>query len=284
MLIDTHCHLDWNSFDPDRDEVIRRAVEAGVTRLVTIGVDVPSSRRALDLAEKHEAVYAAVGVHPNDCAGFDANTLKEIGALAHHPKVVAIGEIGLDYYWHTVDHDTQARAFQAQLELAADLHKPVIVHSRAAAPDVLTILEQYFTHHLSRDTASSLSETKMLPSIPAAKRPRGVGLVTGTLHSYFDDLSICQRAFAIGFFVGVTGPITFKKSGREREIVKQLPLERVLIETDAPFLTPAPHRGKRNEPAYVRYVAETIATVRGVAAAEVARQTTDNAERLFGWV
>lgn len=253
-LIDTHCHLDWKAFDLDRDAVIKRAVEAGVRRMITIGVDVPSSRRAIEIAEQYEAVHAAVGVHPNDCADFSAAWLGEIRLLAQHPKVVAIGEIGLDDYWHKVDRDTQARAFRAQLELAAEINKPVIIHSRDAAPDVVKALEDFVAQ------ASSLS---------------------GTLHSYFDDLGIARRAFALGLYIGITGPITFKKSDREREIVRQVPLERVLLETDAPFLTPAPHRGVRNEPAYVRHVAETIARVRGQPVEEIARQSTQNARQLF---
>jgi TatD DNase family protein len=253
-LIDTHCHLDWKDFDPDRAAVIDRAVAAGVTRMITIGVDVASSRRAIEIAEQHEAVYAAVGVHPNDCADFAAAALDEIRALAQHPKVVAIGEIGLDYYWQKVDHDTQARAFRAQLELAAEISKPVIIHSRDAALDVVTVLEEF------------------------TRQAR----LTGTLHSYFDDLDIARRVFAIGFYIGVTGPITFKKSDREREIIRQVPLDRVLLETDAPFLTPAPRRGERNEPAYVRHVAEAIARARGQAGDEIARQSTANAEAVFG--
>ncbi len=253
-LIDTHCHLDWNSFEADREAVINRAVEAGVTRMITIGVDVASSRRAIAIADQYEGVYAAVGVHPNDCADFDAATLQEIRSLAQHPKVVAIGEIGLDYYWQKVAHDTQARALRAQLELAAEINKPVIIHSRDAAVDVVALLEDFAPHVR----------------------------LTGTLHSYFDDLIIAQRVFALGFYIGVTGPITFKKSDRERDIIRQVPLDRVLLETDAPFLTPVPHRGKRNEPAYVRHVAETIAQVRGQAVADIARQSTRNAERLFG--
>ncbi|HZY42714.1 MAG TPA: TatD family hydrolase [Anaerolineae bacterium] len=256
MFVDTHCHLDWNAFDADRDAVIRRAIDGGVTRLLTIGVDVPSSRRAIELAEQYAGVYAAVGVHPNDCADFDTPMLQEVRSLAQHPKVVAIGEIGLDYYWHKVDHDVQARAFQAQLELAAELGKPVIVHSREAAGDTIEMLEN-FTRHSS--------------------------LITGALHSYFDDLAIMQRAFAIGFFCGVTGPITFKKSDRERDIIRQAPLDRLLIETDAPFLTPVPHRGQRNEPAYVRHVAETIAQVQGLTVDVVAQHTTLNANQLLGW-
>jgi TatD DNase family protein len=254
-LIDTHCHLDWNSFDADREAVIDRAVQAGVTRMITIGVDGPSSRRAIEIADRYEAVYAAVGVHPNDCAEFDEALLADIRSLAQHPKVVAIGEIGLDYYWHKVDHNVQARAFRAQLELAAELHKPVIIHSRDAVLDVLTMLEEFMQQ----------------------------AECTGTFHSYFDDLVVAQRAFAIGFCIGVTGPITFKKAEREREIIKQVPLDRVLIETDAPFLTPVPHRGARNEPAFVSHTAEMIAKVRGQSIEEVARQTTHNAEKLFGW-
>jgi len=254
-LIDTHCHLDWKAFDPDREAVIDRAVQAGVRRMITIGVDVPSSRRALEIAERHAAVSAAVGVHPNDCADFSAALLKEVRSLAQHPKVVAIGEIGLDYYWHTVDHETQARAFRAQLELAAEINKPVIIHSRDAAPDVVKVLED-FTAQAAR--------------------------LSGTFHSCFDDLELAQRVFRLGFYIGVTGPITFKKSDREREIVRQVRNDRLLLETDAPFLTPAPHRGQRNEPAYVRHVAETIAMVRGQPVEEIARQSTQNAERLFG--
>ena len=254
-FVDTHCHLDWNSFDADREVVIDRAVQAGVMRMITIGVDLPSSRRAIEIADQHAAVYAAVGVHPNDCADFDAATLTDIRALAQHPKVVAIGEIGLDYYWHKVAHEVQARAFRAQLELATELHKPVITHSREAAADVMAILEEF------------------------AKQAD----CAGTLHSYFDDLAIAQRAFAIGFYIGVTGPITFKKAEREREIIKQVPLERVLVETDAPFLTPVPHRGERNEPAFVSHTAAMIAKVCGLSIETVARQTTHNAEKLFGW-
>ncbi len=257
QLVDTHCHLDWNAFEPDREAVIQRALDAGVTRLVTIGVDVPSSRRAVELAQQYDAVYAAVGVHPNDCADFDGERLAEIRRLAQQPKVVAIGEIGLDYYWHKVDHETQARAFWSQLQLAAELNKPVIVHSRDAAGDVLTTLEAF--------TAQ-------------------VAPLRGTLHSYFDDPVIMQRAFDAGFYCGVTGPITFKKSDRERVIIGQAPLDRLLIETDAPFLTPVPHRGQRNEPAYVRHVAEAIAQARGISVDEVAAATTHNAFRLLGWV
>ena len=239
QLVDTHCHLDWRAFDPDRDEVVQRAIEAGVTRMVTIGVDLPSSRRAIELAEQYEPVYAAVGVHPNDCVDFDAGALAEVRSLAQHSKVVAIGEIGLDYYWHKVEPDAQARAFESQLDLAAELNKPVIIHSRDAAPDMIAVLDK----HIAQYAAHS---------------------VRGVLHSYFDDLHVIQQAFELGYFVGVTGPITFKKSDRERAIVGQLPLDRLPIETDAPFLTPVPHRGKGNEPPYVRRLAGTHARVKAI--------------------
>jgi len=257
-LVDTHCHLDWHTFDAERDEVIRRAVQAGVTRMVTIGVDVAGSRRAIELADRYPAVHAAVGVHPNDSAGFDDETLATLRALARHPKVVAIGEIGLDHYWKKVAPEVQTRAFQAQLELAADIGKPIIVHNRDATENVLAILSRHITRHAS--------------------------LVTpGILHSFSDDLAVARRAFDLGFLIGFGGAVTFKKSAGLRDLARAAPSDRYVLETDAPFLTPEPHRGRRNEPAYVQHVVECIAQARGVSFAEVARQTTANAARLFGW-
>ncbi len=250
-LIDTHCHLDWNKFDSDRDQVVQRAIEAGVTRMITVGVDIPSSRRAIELAEKYPAVYAAIGVHPNDCGDFDKSALDQVRLLACHERVVAIGEIGLDYYWQKTARDQQARAFEMQLDLAAEIHKPVIIHNREATQDVMKVI----TQHVSR--------------------------VTGVLHSFFDTIEVAQQAIGLGYSIGFTGPITFKKADRERAVAKEVPLDRILIETDAPFLTPEPHRGQRNEPAYVKHVAEMIAHVKGLTLDEVARQTTSNAEKLF---
>jgi TatD DNase family protein len=257
-LVDTHCHLDWRTFDADRDEVVRRAVDAGVTRMVTIGVDVASSRRAIELADRYPAVYAAVGVHPNDSAGFDGETLATIRALARHPKVVAVGEIGLDYYRKKVAPAVQAHAFEAQLALASEIGTPVIIHNRDAAEEVLTTLAQHFARC----------------SPPAA---------LGVLHAYFDSLETAQRAFDLGFLIGFGGAVTFKKSAALLELARAAPPDRFVIETDAPFLTPEPHRGRRNEPAYVRRVVECLAQARGVFFEEVARQTAANAARLFGW-
>ena len=255
-LVDTHCHLDWNAFDVDRDEVIRRAIGAGVARMVTIGVDAPSSRRALELAERYEAVYAAVGVHPNDAADFDNDALNELWALAQHSKVVALGEIGLDHYWKKVTPDKQAAAFAAQIELAIELGKPIIVHSRESMPDVLAILERY-----------AIGDTRC----------------SGVLHSFSGDVAAAQRAFELGLLIGVSGPITFKKADRLREIVRAAPIDRLVIETDAPFLAPVPHRGRRNEPAHVRLVAAHIARLRDMPFEILAGRTTANAARLFGW-
>ncbi len=256
-LVDTHCHLDWDKFDADREEIIRRAIDAGVTRMVTVGVNAASSRMAVELADQYEPVYAAVGVHPNDARGFDGNSLSEIRALAQYPKVVAIGEIGLDNYRQTAAPERQRIAFEAQLDLALDIGRPVIIHSRSAIDDVTNTLARKFTHHGST--------------------------FTGILHAFSGSLTVAQRAFEMGFLIGVGGPVTFKRSESLRELVRSAPLDRMVIETDAPFLTPEPRRGRRNEPACVRLVAERIALERRISVKEIAEQTTANAARLFGW-
>ncbi|MGH2592462.1 MAG: TatD family hydrolase [Anaerolineae bacterium] len=255
-LVDTHCHLGWRAFDADRDDVIRRAIDAGVTRMVTIGIDVASSRDAVTLAEQHAAVYAAVGVHPNDAAGFNEQVLDGIRALAQHPKVVAIGEIGLDNYWKKVSPEAQTQAFTTQLELAIELNKPVIIHNRDTTDAILSILERY----VIRDTQYA-----------------------GVLHSFSESVAVAQRAFELGFLIGISGPITFKKSQHLRELVRAVPPDRFVIETDAPFLAPEPRRGRRNEPAYVKHIADQIARERRVSIEDIAGQTTVNAARLFGW-
>lgn len=257
-LVDTHCHLGWHKFDADRDEVVQRAVDVGVERMVTIGIDVPSSRDAIALAERYTAVYAAVGVHPNDSAGFNNQWLSEIRTLAEHPKVVAIGEIGLDAHWKKVAPETQAYAFEAQLDLAAALGKPVIIHHRNATDEILTTLEQRPTHHASP-------------------------VIRGVLHSFSETIEDAQRAFDLGFLIGFSGPVTFKKSHELRELTRAIQADRFVIETDAPFLAPEPRRGRRNEPANVKYIAERIAHERRVRVEEIAEQTTANAARLFGW-
>ena len=254
MLIDTHCHLDFERFDNDRDQVVQRAIDAGVTRIIIPALDLNNCRTVLQLADKYEGVYAAIGIHPNSSAGWQDNWIGVLRDLARHDKVVAIGEIGLDYYWDKSPKQVQHRAFGLQLELAAELDLPVIVHNRESDADVISLI------------AASPMNGRENP---------------GVLHSFAADWETAVSALNMGFYLGFTGPVTFKKADGLREIVAQVPLDRLLVETDAPFLTPHPYRGKRNEPAYVAYVAERIAEVRGLETAVLAQKTTTNALRLF---
>jgi TatD DNase family protein len=255
MLIDTHCHLDFNRFDPDRDEVIARAHSEGVSKIIVPAIDLQNATAVLALCEQHPDLRAAVGVHPNSTAGWQAEWIEQIRALAQLNQVVAIGEIGLDYYWDESPHEVQHGAFTDQLELAAELQLPVIIHNREASADLLRFL-----------AGSSLSGQER----------------AGVLHSFSATLEVAQEAIAMGFYIGITGPVTFKKADDLRRIVAALPLDRILVETDAPFLAPQQRRGKRNEPSFVRYVAEKIAEIHDMSSEEMARITTANAARLFG--
>ena len=254
-LFDTHCHLDAHSFTEDIEAVVERAAAADVTRMVVPGLDLDNAAAVLALAERFPGVYAAVGVHPNSAAGWRDEWIDRLRESARHPKVVAIGEIGLDYYWDKTPSETQRTALAQQLELAAELSLPVIIHNREASVDVIDML-----------AASPLN---------GRERP-------GVLHSFSGDWATAEAALAMGFYLGFTGPLTYKKADDLRAIVARVPLDRILIETDAPYLTPHPYRGKRNEPAYVRFVAERLAEVRDLSLSEVAELTTANALRLFG--
>lgn len=262
MLVDTHCHLDFESFAEDVAAVVERAAEAGVTRIIVPGLDLDNAPAVLALAERFPGVYAAVGVHPNSAAGWRDEWIGQLRDLAQHDRVVAIGEIGLDYYWDKTPHETQQRALTAQLELAVELGLPVIIHNREASEDVVRLL-----------AAISPLAPGPWPLAPALR---------GVLHSFSADWATAEAALGLGFYLGFTGPLTYKKADDLRAIAARVPLNRVLIETDAPFLAPHPFRGKRNEPAYVRLVAERLAEVRGVSLAEVAESTTANALELFG--
>jgi len=262
-LIDTHCHLDLPQFDPDRDEVIARAEDAGVRVIVNPSIDLDSCHRVLTLAERYPGVYAAVGVHPNDCTGFDAKTLAELRKLAAHPKVVAIGEIGLDYYRERVPHDQQKQALRAQLALAAELDLPVILHSRNSNADFLQELAQW---------------------APAARKVRGPDAVFGVWHAFSGDLAEAETAYEIGLVLGLGGPVTFKNAHGLHTLVPQLRLDRLMLETDAPYLTPHPHRGQRNEPSYIPLIAQALADLCGMTLDALAAQTTATAQRCFGIV
>ncbi len=263
MLVDTHCHLDFESFDDDREAVLARAQEAGVLRMINPGIDLASSQAALRLAERYPSVYAAVGVHPNDAAGWDDASLEELRALAGRDKVLAIGEIGLDYYRDTTPRDLQKRIFKEQLDLAAEMGLPVIIHNREATDDLLEILEDW--HKKLENSSLALSA-----------RP-------GVLHSYSGDATQARRAISLGFRIGFTGPVTFRNAPDLQEVAAELSLENLLVETDAPFLAPHPKRGRRNEPANVRLIAEKLAELHGESIETVAQITTANAGQLFLW-
>lgn len=250
LLVDSHAHLSFSQFDADRDEVIRRAREAGVAAIIEVGADLESSRAAVALAERHEFIYATVGIHPHDATTLTPAALAELRRLACHPKVVAIGEIGLDYYRDLSPRDAQRRAFEAQLALAAEIGQPrVVIHCREALDDVLAMLRGW----------------------------NG----TGVMHSYSGGPGRLDEVLALGFWVSLSGPVTFPRSERLRAVAAAVPLERLLVETDCPYLTPEPYRGRRNEPAYVRYVVEAVARARGLSAEAVAEATAENAQRLF---
>lgn len=275
--VDSHCHLTWTSFDDDRPQVIARARAAGVARMVTIGTDVESSRRGVALAHEQAGVSAAVGIHPNDLGGqivgsetpdFSEKSeawIEALEALAADPAVVAIGEIGLDYYWERVPHAVQQAAFEAQLALAARLGKPVIIHDRDAHADVMSTLAAWVNAPATRQ--SRLADRRFW----------------GVLHSFSGDLAQAQEALTWPFLLSFAGPVTFKNARVLHTLMTQLPLDRLLLETDAPFLTPHPWRGQRNEPARVVLVGEAVARLLDRPLAEVADQTTATAHEFFAW-
>ncbi len=270
QLTDTHCHLDYNKFDSDREEVIRRAEDSGLVRILVPGLDHRSSAAAVRLAESTVSVYAAVGFHPTDLDKFSESAFQKIKDLARHPKVVAIGEIGLDYYWvkESDKRTFQREMLKRQLQFAKEINKPVVIHMREEG--------DAWTGAASSDLLEILTEWQGNLTSPLRERP-------GALHSFNGDLETAQKALALNFYIGITGPVTYPKAEKKREIVRQLPLDRILIETDAPFLPPVPHRGKRNEPAYVLHIADKIAETHSKSPAEVAAITTSNATRLFAW-
>ena len=255
LLIDTHAHLDLRQFSHDRQRVIERATAAGVKAIINAGANLASSQAAVALAEAYPQIYAAVGVHPHDAKTLTANMLEELRALALHPKVVAIGEMGLDFYRDLSPRDQQRQAFRQQLALASEIGKPVIIHDRDAHEGVMSMLRGW-------------AEDNPMPA--------------GVLHCFSGDLAMAQEAIELGLYISIAGPVTFTNARQLRELVRQLPLEALLVETDCPYLTPHPHRGKRNEPAYVGFVAQEVARLRALSLEDVAHVTSDNAQTLFG--
>lgn len=257
-LIDSHAHLDDRRFAKDLEAVLERAAQAGVTRIITIGFDPATSQTAVDLARAHPGIYATVGIHPHAAKTVDEAVLAQLRVLSRQqPHVVAVGEIGLDFYRDLSPRHMQRQAFRQQLELADELGLPVVIHDRDSRGEVLNILAGWVRARKS-------------------DRPPGV------IHCFSGDAAQAKRAVGLGFAIGIDGPVTYPNARKLSEIVRAVPLDHLLIETDAPYLTPEPHRGRRNEPAYVRLVAERIAGLRGLALAEVAKITTANAQRVFG--
>jgi TatD DNase family protein len=254
MLIDSHCHLNFEAFDVDRSDVIDRAAEAGVVAFVNPATNLNDSRQIITMSRQIPNLFATAGIHPNDSEGVGDEQIVELRALATQPEVMAIGEIGLDYYWDTAPHPIQQRVFRQQLALAKELNKAVIIHQRDSAADTMTILRQW------------------------ADGGNHPGLV---LHSFSGDREMALEALSLGFYIGISGPVTFKNARGLPEIVADIPLDRLLVETDAPFLSPHPFRGKRNEPARVKIIAEKIAAVHNRPFDEVCTILTANTIELF---
>ncbi len=262
-MIDTHCHLEMDAFDNDRENVIKRAREAGLEAVITIGSDFEGCKGAVELANKYDFIYASVGIHPHDAKDFTEeifNQIKEWTTPLHPPlskgrqqrgKVVAIGEIGLDYHYDHSPREIQKDVFKKQLYYAKEINLPVIIHSREAKKDTIKILEES-------------------------------GVTKGVMHCFSGDMEMAERIMNMGFYISIAGPVTFKNAAKLREIAKAIPDDYLLIETDAPYLTPEPLRGKRNEPAFVVHTAKFIAELRGISYKDIDRITTLNTKRLFG--
>lgn len=262
---DTHCHLDFERFDPDRDKVLARAWEVGLIQILNPGIDLETNEKAILLAAAYPGrISAAVGIHPNYGQDWTDDTLQRLKEQARQPGVVAIGEIGLDYYRQYTPHDLQRSILRKQLDLAAEMNLPVIIHNREASPDLMQILEEW---------VAALRTT----GHPLAENP-------GVLHSYSDNLETAQKGLALNFSFGIGGPVTFTNAKDRKDVVQDLPLERILLETDAPYLTPHPHRGKRNEPSYIPLIAAEIARLKDLPLEKVGEVTTANAARLFQWI
>ena len=251
MLIDSHAHIQLSQFDSDRDAVLKRAAAAAVSTILVIGFDMETSLGAVELAEKHAHVYATVGMHPHDAKDLTPDVLKTFQELAAHPKVIALGEMGLDYYRNLSPRPLQKKAFENQLDLAEALQMPIVIHNREAYMDILPILE--------------------------ARQ----GRVQGVMHCFTGNVGLMHRSLAIGFHIGIGGIVTYPNAKDIQAVAKEVPEDRLLIETDCPWLAPQFRRGKRNEPAYVRAVAEKIAELRGTSVAAISEITTANFQTLF---
>ncbi len=262
IFVDTHCHLNFNSFEADLDQVLENAWQAGIERILMPAVDLETSRQVIRLSERDPRMFAAIGIHPNDALTWDDATLQELRILAKHPRVLAIGEIGLDFYRDRAPQDLQKQILWEQLALAAEIGKPVLIHSRQSLHELWPILS---------DWKNQLDEQS-----PLAEK-------CGVLHSYDGDLETALAAVMQGFYIGISGPVTFRNAPERQSLVASLPVEAMLLETDAPFLTPHPYRGRRNEPGYIPLIASKIADLHSQPLEVIAEVTFTNADRLLGW-
>ncbi|MBN1408497.1 MAG: TatD family hydrolase [Calditrichaceae bacterium] len=251
MFVDTHTHLDFDIYDEDREKVIQRAIENQVIAIITIGTDVETSKQAILLAEKYASIFASVGIHPSDCANVKNKDFQFIRELASHEKVVAIGEVGLDYYHMHAEKEIQHSAFKNQIQIARELNLPLIIHNRDSHQDMLKVLKE-----------------------------ENVKDIGGVMHSFTGDIDFLEKIISMNMHVSFTGNITFKKSTSD-DLVKKAPVENLLLETDSPFMTPVPLRGKRNEPAFIVHTAKRIAELKEIDLELLGRITTENAKNLF---
>ena len=250
-ITDTHAHYDDEAFDTDRDELMTRLFSESCEKIVTLGCDIEKSRRSLELAEKYDNLYAAVGVHPENCEDASDGYLAELKALAAHPKAAAIGEIGLDYHSEPFDKDRQQRFFREQIILAKELDMPICVHSRDSTKDVLDILREY--------------------------KPKGV------MHCFSGSIDTAREILSFGMMISFTGLLTFKNAKKAAEACAFIPLDRIMLETDCPYMTPVPHRGERNDSGNLIFTAETLAEIKGLTVEETVRICNENAEAFFGF-
>jgi TatD DNase family protein len=253
MLFDTHVHLNDDQFSEDVEDVIARAKAAGVDYMLVVGFDRKTIERALELIEQYDFLYASVGWHPVDAIDMTDEDLVWLEQVAAHPKVVALGEMGLDYHWDKSPQDIQKEVFRKQITLAKKLKLPIIIHNRDATQDIINILKE--------ESAAEIG---------------------GIMHCYSGSVEVAKECLDLNFYISLGGPVTFKNAKRPKEVAMETPLDRLLIETDCPYLAPHPYRGKRNEPAFVKLIAEQIAELRGISFDEVSQATTANAKRVFG--
>lgn len=252
MLIDSHAHLDDRRFDRDREDIINSFKDNDISLVINPGADLSSSIKAVNLAEEYDNIYAAVGVHPHSAKDVDESTMEILRSFTDREKVIAIGEIGLDYHYDNSPRDIQRKWFIEQMKLAKEVDLPIIIHSRDAQQDTFDLLKA------EQD-----------------------GNLEGVLHCYSGSVEMAKEYIKLGFYISIAGPVTFKNARVLKEVAREVPLDKMLIETDAPYLTPEPYRGKRNEPVYVRFVAATIAEEKGISFEEVARRTAENTKKLF---